>query len=92
MYQLQENQYDTAVEYVKTELDWSETTKFTGLVDSIYYQAIVSNFEDWHDPCSPLIPDSVVESLILEFESNYPLAAFFFSTMSSNTTTGGAFV
>ena len=80
-----ESKYDTAVEYVKSELDWSKTTKFIDLVDSIYYQAIVSNFEDWHDPCSPLILDSDVDALILDFESNYSLAAHFFSTLSSNT-------
>ena len=73
-----ESNYDTAVDYISTELDWSKTTRFVDRIDSIYYQAILTNFEEWHDPSCPIIPDSVVDSMIVEFEVSYPLAAIIF--------------
>ena len=68
-------------------MDWSKTTRFVDRIDSIYYQAILTNFEEWHDPSCPIIPDLVVDSMIVEFEVSYPLAAHFFSTLTKNTRT-----
>ena len=70
---------------IRKELCDNETSRFFDYLDDIFYRALVQYFQYWYDTMVPLVPDSVIEQLLQQFELVFPITALMYNTASNSS-------
>ena len=63
-------------------LEMGKADEFCRYVDKIFERYVLDHLQNWHDPSAPLVNESTIDTLLMQFETSFPLVAYMYKSGS----------